>query len=260
MITGSGNKHLNPIGYPAAYANVFTVGATNASGTDLWRNPNDSSKGSAYINNINGINKPNIVAPGMISLMNFPDNISFIQGTSYSAPLVTGAVAKLIESRPYLKSYPEVVYALLTATSNPEKVSNIDQQYTLNIGYKTGSGMLDISKLVNNKSNTKVVYSTDFVNDKYTFNLILDNPTYKTRKLNIAAFWLEKYENESYKLSNYDLSVNINGNITTSNSTTNNYELIRLTTNHHGNIVVTIDMSRFSGNNMDLIGVAWTFY
>ncbi|WP_159444469.1 S8 family peptidase [Acholeplasma oculi] len=260
MIAGSGNKHLVPIEYPAAYANVFTVGATTPSGDELWNNNNDDGIGSAYINNSNLINKPNIVAPGMINLRNFPSGIDFVQGTSFSTPIVTGAIAKLIESRPVLKMFPELVYALLMTTSNQNIISNIDQQYTMNVGNKTGSGMLDISKLINNRLNTHTFNSDNFTNGKYIFNLYIDNPTNQSLHFNIAAFWLEKYENNNYKLSNYDLRVNIDENVIISNSTTNNFEYVKTVTNHNGEITVIIDSTYFSGVNTDLIGLAWSFY
>lgn len=111
MISGAGNNYTEQVGYPAAFPNVFSVGATNQSGDSIWMNTNIPETGSSYISNSNGIDKPNIVAPGMVSFPNLPYSGNFVQGTSFSSPLVAGAVAKLIEARPYFKLYPELVYA-----------------------------------------------------------------------------------------------------------------------------------------------------
>lgn len=128
-----------------------------------------------------------------------------------------------------------------------------------NIGEITGSGLLDITKLVNNRNNTQVFNSNDLLNNKFTFSIYLNNPTYTETTINIAAYWFEKIENNTSRLSNYDLSLNVNGVVATSNSLYNNYELIKLTTTYHGQISLTLELKEFAGTNEDLIGIAWAF-
>jgi hypothetical protein len=86
------------IGTPADNFNAITVGATNLQGTVLWEL---SSKGPTQ----DGRRKPDVVAPGqdvpVACVGSCPGGIPYVRasGTSFSTPLVAGALASIMEKR-----------------------------------------------------------------------------------------------------------------------------------------------------------------
>lgn len=86
--------------------------------------------------------KPTLSAPGG-NLIGIPNVNVVLRGTSYSAPIVTGIVALLMEQYPYLKSHPEAVIALLIASCNklPSQVNLWD--------HDAGSGLINYEKAQN---------------------------------------------------------------------------------------------------------------
>jgi len=149
VVVSAGNQ-ANGIVYPPANDPfVITVGATDDKGTTSL-NDDDVTSFSAYGTTSDGISKPDLVAPGkniIARLVNtnmgvgqsHPGNIisgSYFKmsGTSASAPMVSGAVAILLQSEPGLN--PDQVKYRLMSTANT----------TWN-GYsstKAGAGYLDI--------------------------------------------------------------------------------------------------------------------
>jgi serine protease AprX len=126
--TGSGPVTLYP---PANDPFVITVGATEDKGTAALSDDAIASF-SAYGTTEDGFVKPDLVAPGqhvvstlagtdVLAFINHPghrvDNNYFrMSGTSMSAPMVSGAVAILLQDEPYLN--PDQVKYRLMATAN----------------------------------------------------------------------------------------------------------------------------------------------
>ena len=132
---------------------VITVGATDDAGT-VSRGDDTLAPFSAW-GASDGNAKPDLVAPGrrIVSLRVpgsaldtlFPDRVVTAQngatyirltGTSMSTPVVSGAVALLLERRPDLT--PDQVKALLTQTAQPYGVALPDPS-------ADGSGLLDVA-------------------------------------------------------------------------------------------------------------------
>ena len=149
VVVSAGNSGSGALYPPANDPFVITVGATDDKGTT---NLTDDvvTTFSAYGTTQDGFAKPDLVAPGrnVISLMgnvngviptqhpaNRVDNTYFrMSGTSMSAPMVSGAVALLLEDEPNLN--PDQVKYRLKATAN-----------TTWSGYtaaKAGAGCLDV--------------------------------------------------------------------------------------------------------------------
>ena len=168
VVVSAGNQ-ANGILYPPANDPfVITVGATDDKGTSSL-NDDIVASFSAYGTTTDGVNKPDLVAPGkniVARLVNtnmglgntHPSNVvsnSYFRmsGTSASAPMVSGAVAILLQSEPGLN--PDQVKYRLMSTAN-----------TSWNGYdptKAGAGYLDISAAVKtsttNSSNTNILPS-----------------------------------------------------------------------------------------------------
>ena len=126
--TGTGPVDLLP---PANDPFVITVGATDDMGTP-WLSDDAMASFSAYGTTEDGFAKPDLVAPGrnIISLLastnstvyidhpthRVDDNYFRMSGTSMSAPMVTGAVALMLQRNPNLN--PDQVKYRLLSTAN----------------------------------------------------------------------------------------------------------------------------------------------
>lgn len=131
VVVSAGNNSDGIIYPPANDPFVITVGATDDKGTTSL-NDDIVTSFSAYGTTSNGVTKPDLVAPGkniIARLVNtnmglaqtHPANVISntyfkMSGTSVSAPMVSGAVALLLQDKPGLN--PDQVKARLMATAN----------------------------------------------------------------------------------------------------------------------------------------------
>jgi serine protease AprX len=168
VVVSAGNK-ANGILYPPANDPfVITVGATDDKGTTSL-NDDVVASFSAYGTTPDGIRKPDLVAPGkniIARLVNtnmgmakaHPGNVISgtyfkLSGTSASAPMVSGAVAILLQSEPGLN--PDQVKYRLTSTAN--------KTWSGYNSTKAGAGYLDVFAAVktstSNSANTNILPS-----------------------------------------------------------------------------------------------------
>jgi serine protease AprX len=134
VVVSAGNSGSGTVYPPANDPFVITVGAVDDKGTTALSDDTLASF-SAYGKTTDGVNKPDLVAPGknIIGLMGngngmpfaHPDNIVRVNGaavyfrmsgTSTSAPMVAGAVALLLQKQPNLKP-DQVKYRLMTTAN-----------------------------------------------------------------------------------------------------------------------------------------------
>jgi hypothetical protein len=127
--SGTGNISSPGLGY-----NVITVGNFDAMGNSTW--PGDTMNNcSSWRNPTSGHNdreKPEVAAPGSnftSTTTAFPWIGPVGSGTSYAAPIVTGATALLIQRNGFFSVWPETVKALLMATAvhNIEGATRLSQ-------------------------------------------------------------------------------------------------------------------------------------
>ena len=132
VVVSAGNNGTTTLYPPANDPFVITVGATDDRGT-LTTGDDAVTTFSAYGTTENGFAKPDLVAPGrnVIGLLPENDKLSMgkahprnrvdstyfkMSGTSVSAPMVSGAVALLLQDEPDLT--PDQVKYRLMATAN----------------------------------------------------------------------------------------------------------------------------------------------
>ncbi len=132
VVVSAGNNGTSTLYPPANDPFVITVGATDDKAT-LSRDDDTFATFSAYGVDESGSTKPDLVAPGrlIVGLLPANDKLSMSQshpsnrvdttyfkmsGTSVSAPMVTGAVALLLQDEPDLT--PDEVKYRLMATAN----------------------------------------------------------------------------------------------------------------------------------------------
>jgi serine protease AprX len=155
VVVSAGNIGRNALYPPANDPFVITVGATDDRGTPSIADDVLASY-SGYGTSADGIRKPDLVAPGtnIVSLapgsnsvlaLQHPDhlvnNIYFrMSGTSMSAPVVSGAIALLLQSEPNLT--PDQVKYRLMSTARPFADSK-----------RAGAGYLNIYAAVHTSTN-----------------------------------------------------------------------------------------------------------
>jgi serine protease AprX len=151
VVVSAGNSGTQPnkVYPPANDPFVITVGASDDQGS--LSISDDVVADFSASSDIDGVTKPDLVAPGVGVVMYLPSNNKLIMGqehsgnrvnddyfrmsgTSISAPMVSGAVALLLQSDPNLA--PDQVKYLLTSRANTG-IANYSQA-------TAGAGILDI--------------------------------------------------------------------------------------------------------------------
>ena len=122
----SGNKSWRYIGAPADGDSVLTIGAvySNRSVTAF------SSRGPSF----DGRVKPNVMAMGgAVPMPNEENTVNYIDGTSFSGPILTGAAACLWQSRPTYSSME--IYHAIEESADRYSMPNDDYGYGIpNVG------------------------------------------------------------------------------------------------------------------------------
>ena len=157
LVESAGNTER--IGAPGNAYNIITVGnaATyNSSGAALlppyapYKAPDNGDSQSAWREESYLANKPDIMAPGTaIPLIKSDGSVGRFIGTSYSAPVITGYVAKLHQADSSLKDSIVKTKAVLLSGADPSKMSSQNnpavEQNTF-IRDKSGVGLADIDR------------------------------------------------------------------------------------------------------------------
>lgn len=116
----SGNDSWKYIGAPADAEKVFSIGATNKS--------NERVAFSSVGPTSDGRIKPNVMALGSYSaVINSAGSVTNASGTSFSSPIMCGALACLIQKHNYLK--PESIMRAVEASSNNATTPTAEMGY-----------------------------------------------------------------------------------------------------------------------------------
>lgn len=137
LVIASGNDGSKGVDALAMSSNAITVGNCNNDGV--------IRASSSYSSAIELPYKPDIVAPGV----NIQTPAGKVTGTSFSAPMVTGAVAQFCQLSAVLRNNPNLIKALLISSSKRTSAmkDNVIESKPLTISTaidrKYGSGMLN---------------------------------------------------------------------------------------------------------------------
>ena len=127
VVSSAGNEGLdgNPLSYPASYPHVLTVAATGQSGTVA-----SFSSESPYVD----LAAPGVDIPVAEPIADDPTGYISASGTSFSAPMVSGAAAWVWTTRPSLDNTQ--LFDVLRMSAHDIAPAGYDRA--------TGFGMLDI--------------------------------------------------------------------------------------------------------------------
>lgn len=129
---------------PGMAYNAIAVGAYTSQGTT---NPIDDemrpeSSYNTVINGVHGCAKPDMIAPNDFIRSNTSSS------TSYSAPVITGIVALMIEFEPSLAASPEAIKAILQASCHRKVISDPVETMEAGLTNKQGAGVPDAYRAI----------------------------------------------------------------------------------------------------------------
>jgi subtilisin family serine protease len=258
LVVATGNIDLENVestitmGSPALAYNVISIGSTNVLGNDV------ASYSVFEVPSTLDRIKPNMVSVGN---MNIPDS-GYNQGTSFAAPIITGAIALSMEINPVLRLFPEKVFSVLAATSSVTALSpNNYETETYHDEY--GSGMIDVSEYIENliANQTSLVQLNGLTPNTHLVlyeTSIVESAT-NPKKLSVALNWLVSVSDGVAHLSNYNLLIYLNNQlIGECENTVGNVELFRKIIGDSGTLRFEIEMvGSYTGNLPDLIALTW---
>ncbi len=206
-----------------------------------------SQKGSSYLDETYLPNKPDLVAPGTsIGVVKRDLNVKFVTGTSFSAPIITGIIAQMMEADPTLKgngSSKKVKSMLLSATEYSKIESDrdntaayiIDDSFVSNYMREvSGAGLVNAAIAVNvargqNTATSEFLFTS---NTSVNSNITSLSAGEKIRLVLTFYRYTETFPTVLGQIDDLKLSLlksSQNTIVATSDSNKNNVEIIEFT-------------------------------
>ena len=262
---------------PGKAYNVITVGAKDdrntATTTDDVKD-DIFSYFSLYIDPVtNSENrlKPEVVAPGQqiqsTSTTSPWITDSGVNGTSFSAPIVAGEAALMMQRTSWLKYSPEAVKAGIMSTARWTYLHD-DKNYNEWASVdKMGVGSVDVTaadnSLINNRTRELYLQQNEFIDNHHDiivdgcpqgerFRTVITWPSHPSRAI---LNWILHDRLES----DFDLTVqSANGQIFGSYADEANYEIVEFNSPQTGSAIIRIHLSRWDNNSMtERIGLSY---
>lgn len=251
--------------------NAITVGAVSSYGTD----PSVSSafyyrEDNLYKENRTCVNKPDICAPGSVSIYDYGNS----GGTSFSTPHVTGAVIQMMCRNTALKDKPQAIKSAIMASAQYNAGTSMSHVTGTLASDKEGAGVINAGFCYNVAKNEQKAYFDATSADTVFNQNIYCNST--TKPFRIACTWeVDSGEQETdiyyTYCTDYDMKIYRNGALVAtstanSNSTSlanTNYEIIEIPVSvlsQYGAGYYQVQITRigdFKGTGTIRIGLAW---
>lgn len=251
VIAAAGNYGSDGISPPGTGYNVITVANVDAN----QKLNNSSSYGT---DSSLDLRKPTIAAPGT-SIVIGGENIG--SGTSYSAPIVSGVVAKLMQQFPALKVLPEAVTAILIVSAENVNGHDITGWDSL-----AGAGLVNYAnaQVASNNYDTFALANDDLGVVRFSTSFT----TSINRELRVAAVWLtpsltynEDFPATSNRHTNYNLYLDAPNSSIAASLDSSNIEFIKIYNSLYTTLTPKIRQAETRVSYIDDYGaIAWFAY
>jgi serine protease AprX len=237
VVAAVGNHGVNsgpvPIPAPGNDPFVITVGAVDMRSTP-WTSDDRRVNWSAYGSTADGFAKPELSAPGRYIVApvplpstlatRFPERITssagymWMSGTSFSAPIVSGAAAAILARRPTF-SPDQVKGALMLAA---QRVGN-DSSVEAGVGEVSIPGALNVSDPPNPNLNLYAFVSGDEFNAEAWASYVSTNANWTAANWTAANWTAANWTLSNWVSSNWVSSNWVSSNWTASNWVSSNW-------------------------------------
>jgi serine protease AprX len=262
---------------PGKAYNVITVGAKddkNTAQTEADVADDQFSYFSCYVDPDTASSnrlKPEVVAVGQrIITMSTADpwvGVDEIAGTSFSAPIVAGQAALMMQRSSWLTFSPEAVKAGIMTTARWTSLKDdVDPSQQASID-KMGVGAIDTTaadnSLINGRIQGLYMHQMDFPNGYYDINFEVTVPE-RIRVIIVWSshpnrVWITNWILHDRLESDFDLTVRApNGQVFGSYADEANYEIVEFEAPVTGTYRARIHLSRWDDSSMEeRVGFAW---
>lgn len=204
VICSTGNNSENNVLCPSSAYNTIAVNGY-CHENPVTHETENVLNNYAYMHG-NGCLKPDIVAP------------SLNNGTSTSAPLVTGMIAMLFEYKPSLKAYPEVVKTIVMASChekcsklyiNNSNISNFNETMESGLTDRQGAGIPNFYNMISIAAQHNYYYGILNKNNNFRKEFNFVQQKNGRDKLNVAMSYLqtEVMVEDPYTRDDFDISL-----------------------------------------------------
>ena len=257
IIKSAGNDGTDPthnVSSPGKGYNVITVGAYDDNNSLTWDDDVIAAY-SSFNDPSTGCEKPEVVASGSSITSTLMGNsvANAGSGTSFSAPMVAGEAALLMDRNSTLMSWPEAVKAIIMATAlhNIEGASRLSE--------KDGAGAVDMRAAFRVADedwwDARSVYEGDLPR-QYSFY------AFAGQTIRAAIAW-DSNPNASYTTDPLEADIDLRLKnpsgivVATSTSGANSFEVIEYTAAATGTYTLEAYVFNWSGTNSTYLGAAW---
>ncbi len=254
VAAGNEGNASGRVGSPARAYNVISVGNFNDQNSSDWTSDSMNSS-SSYIDPSTGVEKPEVAASGTSinsTTMSSPWIGNVGSGTSYSAPMVAGEAAILMERNSSLAIRPEAVKAIIMATA----LNNIEGSSRLS--EYDGAGGVDMRAAFRVADegwwNWRSVSSASFPYSLYAY-------AYAGETVRAVIAW-DSNPNAAYTSDPLDADIDLyvyapdGSYVTGSFSGGNSYEIVEFVAPQTGSYELRVNDFAFNGTT-EYIGAAW---
>lgn len=242
FVISSGNDQTKYISSPALAYNAITVNGFTSNELQTY----------SYLHG-EGCHKPDVVA----------ECFSYAGGTSTAAPVISGMIALLYQYKPSLMAYPQVVKAILMASSH-QKMTHLQdgtalssESLALGLTNRQGAGVPNMYRMISMAAAHTYGIGTLSDSNEYTESINFVQPKYNGTNINICMAYLQTDVSTTSPAStaeNCDISLNYGSSSDKINSST---EMIYASMPSTSNYTLTID--RKSGTLSEIsYGYAWS--
>jgi len=261
---------------PGKAYNVITVGAKddkNTAETEADTQDDQFCAFSLYVDpettSSNRL-KPEVVAVGQRINSTIPQSPwigTEVAGTSFSAPIVAGQAALMMQRSNWLTFSPEAVKAGIMTTARWTSLKDdVDPSQQASID-KMGVGAVDTTaadnSLINGRIQGLYLHKADFTNDDYDINFDVTVPE-RIRVIIVwsshpSRVWITNWILHDRLESDFDLTVRApNGQVFGSYADEANYEIVEFQAPVTGTYRARIHLSRWDNSSMEeRVGFAW---